>query len=127
MSLKAGSAHNVMYDPLHPGDHGDYAVSRHEPVIDLKPRRKGEPASQEPFPWIDISRWDSEPIPEREWAVQDRVPLRQVTLFSGEGAVGKSIVELHLCVAHVLGRDWLGTMPVQGGAFYWSAPRRVDR
>src|SRR5262249_20594226 len=76
---------------------------------------------KEAFPWIDISNWDNEPTPEREWAVKDRIPLRQVTLHSGEGAVGKSLVELHLCVAHVLGRDWLGTMPAQGGAFYIGA------
>src|SRR5262249_3717610 len=37
-----------------------------------------------------------------------------VTLLSGKGAVGKSIVSLHLGVAHVLERDWLGTMPAPG-------------
>ena len=57
--------------------------------------------------------------PPREWAVRDRIPLRQVTLFSGEGAIGKSIVEMMLCVAHVLGKDWLGSLPEPGGAFYF--------
>jgi RecA-family ATPase len=42
-----------------------------------------------------------------------------VSLFSGEGAIGKSIVELMLCVAHVLGKDWLGSLPEPGGAFYF--------
>ena len=69
--------------------------------------------------WADISQWDTTPCPSRDWAVADRVPLRQVTLFSGEGAVGKSIVELMFGVAHVLGKDWLGSLPEQGGAFYW--------
>ena len=70
------------------------------------------------FQWIDTSRWDATPCPPREWAVRDQIPLRQVTLFSGEGAIGKSIVELMLCVAHVLGKDWLGSLPEPGDAFY---------
>ena len=44
--------------------------------------------------WQDMARWDSEPVPEREWAIKDRVPLRQAGLFSGEGGTGKSIIEL---------------------------------
>ena len=69
--------------------------------------------------WADTSTWDATPCPPREWAVRDRIPLRQVTLFSGEGAIGKSIVELMLCVAHVLGKDWLGSLPEPGDAFYF--------
>lgn len=70
------------------------------------------------FQWADTSQWDAEPCPPREWAVPDRIPLRQVTLFSGEGAIGKSILELMLCVAHVTGKDWLHSLPEPGGAFY---------
>ena len=70
------------------------------------------------FQWADTSQWDTEPCPPREWAVPDRIPLRQVTLFSGEGAIGKSILELMLCAAHVTGKDWLGSLPEPGGAFY---------
>ncbi len=80
-----------------------------------------EAAQQGPLPFINMTNWDSEPVPEREWAVPDRYPLRQAALFSGEGAVGKSIVQLHLSVAHVLGRDWLGTMPTPGPALYVDA------
>ena len=74
-----------------------------------------------PFPFIDMSNWDDEEPPLREWAVYDRIPLRQVTLFSGEGATGKSTVELHGCIAHPLARDWLGTMPMPGPAFFIDA------
>jgi RecA-family ATPase len=68
--------------------------------------------------WADTSRWDSEPCPPREWAVRDRIPLRQVTLLSGEGSIGKSIIELMCAVAHVTGKDWLKSLPEPGGAFY---------
>jgi RecA-family ATPase len=74
-----------------------------------------------PLPLIDMSKWDGEPVPRREWAVLDRIPLRQTTLHSGEGAVGKSLIELHRSVAHVLGRDWLGTMPEKGPAAFIDA------
>ena len=40
-----------------------------------------------------MSNWDNEPVPERKWAIRDRVPLRQTGLFSGEGGTGKSILE----------------------------------
>jgi RecA-family ATPase len=71
--------------------------------------------------FIDMSKWDEGLPPAREWAVQDRFPLRQAALFSGEGAVGKSIVLLHLCAAHALGRDWLYTMPMPGPALFVDA------
>jgi RecA-family ATPase len=76
--------------------------------------------------FIDMSSWDDGPPPERPWGVRDRIPLRQPTLFSGEGAIGKSLVELHLCVAHVLGRDWLGSLPEIGPAIYFGAEDEQD-
>lgn len=68
------------------------------------------------LPFIDIAAWQGEPAPEREWAVRDRLPLKNVTLLSGEGGVGKSILALHLAAATTLGRDWLGSMPTPGPA-----------
>src|SRR5262249_34979237 len=56
-----------------------------------------------------------------DWVVQNRIPRRQCVLFSGEGAAGKSTEQLHLSAAQVLGRDWLGTMPVQGPAMFIDA------
>jgi RecA-family ATPase len=79
-----------------------------------------------PLPWIDMSNWDNEPIPEQDWAVLNRIPLRQCVLFSGEGAAGKSTVELHRSAAHAMARDWLGTMPEPGPAFYIDAEEEKD-
>jgi AAA domain/Toprim-like len=83
------------------------------------PPSRNEPS---PLPFINMSNWDDEPVPEQEWAVLNRIPLRQVVLFSGEGAAGKSTIQLHQFAAHVLGRDWLGTMPMEGPAMYMAAP-----
>jgi RecA-family ATPase len=79
------------------------------------------PPKQEPLKWLDMTAWDQASVPERKWAIRDRVPLRQAGLFSGEGGTGKSIIELMKDVAHVAGKDWLGSMPEPGPAFYLGA------
>lgn len=76
--------------------------------------------------WLDMSSWDHVPVPERQWAIRDRVPLKQAGLFSGEGGTGKSIIELTKNVAHVAGKDWLGSMPEPGAAFYLGAEDDAD-
>jgi RecA-family ATPase len=83
-----------------------------------EPRKGNGQAFESSVKWIDTSRWDSEPCPARQWAVKDRIPLRQVTLLSGEGSIGKSIVEMMCAVAHVTAKDWLKSLPEPGGAFY---------
>jgi AAA domain len=75
----------------------------------------------EPLNWLDISSWDNEPVPQRQWAIRDRVPLNQAGLLSGEGGTGKSIIELTKDVAHVAGKDWFGSLPEPGPAFYLGA------
>lgn len=48
------------------------------------------------------------PLPVRDWIVDELIPARAVTLFSGDGATGKSTIALQLACACVLGRPWLG-------------------
>src|SRR5262249_19128955 len=56
-----------------------------------------------------------------EWAVPDRYPIGHASLCSGDGGTGKSRTKLHLCVAHVLGREWLGVHPEPGAALFIDA------
>lgn len=93
-------------------------------IRNAKEAHPPEPPPQ--LQWLDMSTWDSEPPPQRRWAIRDRVPLRQAGLFSGEGGTGKSIIELMKNVAHVLGKDWLGSMPEPGPAFYLGAEDDAD-
>jgi RecA-family ATPase len=105
--------------PLKQGDAGASAVQK--PSL--------EAAAREPpalLQWLDMSSWDQVPVPERKWAIRDRVPLNQAGLFSGEGGTGKSIIELTKNVAHVVGKDWLGSMPEQGPAIYIGAEDDAD-
>jgi RecA-family ATPase len=94
--------------------------NRRAMVPRMAPKQKPAEPEQPPPPieWLDMSRWDDEPVPERQWSVPDRVPARQAGLFSGEGGTGKSLVEMQRDVAHVLARDWLGSLPAPGPAFY---------
>jgi RecA-family ATPase len=82
-----------------------------------------EPTPEElpPLSFINMSNWDNEPVPEQEWAVLDRIPLGQTTLFTGEGGYGKSTVQLHLCAAHALGLGWLNTLPEPGSSIFFEA------
>lgn len=86
----------------------------------------GAQAAAPPLPFINMTGWDAVPAPPRPWGVLDRIPLLQPTLFSGEGATGKTLIELQLCVAHVLGRDWLGSMPEPGPAIYLGCEDDAD-
>jgi AAA domain len=79
------------------------------------PSPSGEPLST--LPVIDVAK---DPIPPRDWAVRDRIPARNVSLLSGEGAIGKSILLLQLAASIVLARDWLGTVPEPGPVMYLS-------
>ena len=96
---------------------------------------ESKPTTQPPpLPFINIPAWDGAAAPEREWVVRDRVPLKNVTLLSGEGGVGKSVISLHLAVATALGRDWLNALPTPGPALVLCCEddadelhRRLDR
>jgi RecA-family ATPase len=81
---------------------------------------------QPPLRWVDMSSWDNESVPERRWAILNRVPANQAGLFSGEGGTGKSIIELMKNTAHIGAKDWLGSMPEPGPAFYIGAEDEQD-
>ena len=86
-----------------------------------KDEQNKDQEARPPLPFINIAAWDAESVPEQEWAVENRFPIRQAVLFSGEGAAGKSTIYLHLSAAHVLGKDWLGSMPEPGPALFIEA------
>lgn len=57
---------------------------------------------------IDPVSFDGRAIPERPWLVPGLIPMRQVTEISGDGGIGKTLLELQLMVACTIGRPWLG-------------------
>jgi RecA-family ATPase len=114
-----GSAASTRGDePPPPNGPEDY---RSKGGANARPTSEPPPTPRKQIQWLDMSNWDNEPRPEREWAILNRVPLNQAGLFSGEGGTGKSILEMMKDVAHVTGKDWLGSLPVLGPAWYLGA------
>jgi RecA-family ATPase len=103
---------------------GKGALKPHADLADTKPDDGA--GLDEPLAFIDMSKWDSEPPPPRLWSVRERIPLRQPSLLSGEGAIGKTLLGLMLLIAQVLGRDWIGMLPELGPAIYFGCEDDAD-
>jgi RecA-family ATPase len=70
--------------------------------------QQSEPKPPEPFPFIRASSFDGQKAPARRWLVNNRIPMRNVTLLSGDGAVGKTTIAMQLAVAVATDMlDWL--------------------
>jgi hypothetical protein len=103
-------------------DNGGYSASNVTPIGRApSPTTPAQDKGDEFLMPLDISGWDNDEVPQRDWAVKDRIIRRAVTLLSGEGGVGKSILTLQLACAHVLARDWFGSLPEPGPAFFLDA------
>jgi hypothetical protein len=85
------------------GEHGDLPA--------LMTKAAGSNGDEKPkspsLTLIDFSKWDTEPVPQQDYSVAGRIPMGHVTLFSGEGAAGKSTLYLQLAIAHALEHEWL--------------------
>src|SRR5437660_4895016 len=92
--------------------------------VEQDKRREGNGhGHDDPLPYVDLAL---DPIPPREWLVPERIPMRNVSLLSGEGAIGKSLLLMQLSGAVVLGKDWVGTLPEQGPVLYVSCEEDDD-
>jgi RecA-family ATPase len=70
---------------------------------------------------IDPSEWEGQPIPERQWYLEGLIPDRQVTLLSGDGGTGKSLLAYQIGLAGVLGIETVGFRPASGRTVYLAA------
>jgi len=67
------------------------------------------------------SDWHGQPVPSREWYASDLIPMRQVTILSGDGGVGKSLWALQLAAAGSMGIETIGIQPLPGRVLYLGA------
>lgn len=85
---------------------------------DLDEARSGRPS---PFVVHRLSEMAGKTIPERDWLIPSVLIRRSITLFAGDGGVGKSLMSQQLQVAAALGKDWLGInipRPISSFGFY---------
>ena len=116
-------------------------LDREDPFSAARPWRDDpEPEGARPFaPWGDdgpppreappgrastfysAATLKGKPVPERQWLVPGMVPQKTVTLFSGDGGTGKSLLALQMAVAAVTGGRWIGKEVKEGAALLISA------
>lgn len=57
---------------------------------------------------IDPLLWEGKPVPPRQWIVEGLIPRGEVTMLTGNGGEGKSLITMQLLVATAINSRWLG-------------------
>ncbi|WP_165603152.1 AAA family ATPase [Devosia elaeis] len=78
------------------------------------------------LPVLDLASLDGRPVPERAWFIPDLIPSRNVTLLSGDGGLGKSLLALQLGIASTLDRVTIGLKPQAGRCLYLAAEDEAE-
>ncbi|TIX67099.1 MAG: hypothetical protein E5V33_03345, partial [Mesorhizobium sp.] len=76
--------------------------------------------------WVNPAHWHGEQIPVRQWYVPDMIPMRQVTLLTGDGGVGKSLLAAQIGAAGAMCVETLGLEPWGGKVIYLGAEDEAD-
>jgi RecA-family ATPase len=102
-----------------------YGDTEYPPHTEVPPSDKQKPL--EPFPFILAASFDGQHVPQRRWLVHNRIPMRNVTLLSGDGAVGKTTIALQLAVAIATEQlDWLqNVIDERGPVMFFTAEEEM--
>lgn len=101
-------------------------------VLDQQPKFRAENGIIEPitrtapFPLVDPSEWKGIVAAVREWFITGLIPHRQVTLLSGDGGVGKSLLGLQIGAASALAVNTLALQPCPGRVLYLGAEDEAE-
>jgi RecA-family ATPase len=68
----------------------------------------GKSAGNHTLPIVNPVSLEGQPIPEREWIVQDWLPIGAVTSNYGDGGTGKTLLAQQLQTACATGAPWCG-------------------
>lgn len=101
---------------------GDFDMNNH---IEMGHLSKSSSDAENPK-FVPASDLHDRPVPPMTWHVQDFIPSNTVTLLSGNGGDGKSLLALQLAVSTALGRSWLGNEVKRGRALYVGAEDDQD-
>ena len=114
--LEAGGTAEALHDIAdHAPDWSPALIERKAPPVLL--------------PLINIRLWQGKEPKPRRWVVRERIPAVNVTLLTGQGGVGKTLLMQQLAVATVLGsnKGWIGEMPEPGSGAVHHRRRRRGR
>lgn len=89
-------------------------------ISSLDEERKKRHKSRD-WPVIYPSSLQDKPVPVRQWCVPDWIPDKAVTLLTGDGGTGKSLLALQLATCMATGRPFLGMEIARRKALYLSA------
>lgn len=81
---------------------------------------KSKADDKDPGP-ISVATFKGKTLVRRRWLVQNLIPMKKVTLLSGDGGTGKSLLALMLSVSVVRGEPWLGLPVHKGKVLFLSA------
>ena len=91
---------------------------------DFRARFGISPTDDPPLPTLEIvnalSLARKEP-PSRDWLIYGLIPAREITMLSGDGGTGKSLLALQLAVAMATATEWAGQVPNRGRTMFISA------
>ena len=77
-------------------------------VRDHETEDRTKKVAKEILQTVSAAKLLEKPAPHRIWFVNPYIPHREVTLLSGDGGIGKSLLGLQLCGAAAAGREWMG-------------------
>ena len=90
---------------------------------DIDARMGGAPQIPDaPDLFVSAKSFKDKDVPPREWLISGLIPANTVTLLSGDGGTGKSLLALQLAMSVATGSwRWLDRQPDQGRALYIGA------
>lgn len=98
-------------DPRNPGNHpDDEPPSESEDLGGAYDEHEGRPPEIE---WFCAADLDGQPVPAREWLIEDWLPVGCVTSLYGKGGTGKSLLAMQAATAVATGSTFFGLRTTQ--------------
>lgn len=109
-----------------PHNDGDHCAEEDKPRGEDAPRKPSGSKKPVEIETINAASLAGKPVPRQRWLVKDLIPASNVTLLSGDGATGKSLLALQAAVAVVTGGLWIGFKLEVGRALFVSAEDEIE-
>lgn len=94
-------------------------VRRDDQVAPAGAPQDGAPAAEPAFLELDdAANWHDVEVPPRKWIVQDWLPSGEMGLWTGAGAVGKSLATQQLAVCVAAGKPFMGIEVTKAPSIY---------